>query len=548
MGPPLPEAALERVAVLAPVGRDASLVARALGRAGLSVTVCDGVDRLCREIDAGSAGAVLLTEEALTRASLPALEAALARQPPWSDLPLLVATDARPATRERRARVDAIAAHGTVTLLERPTQVRTLVSAVQAALRARRRQYELRDLLGQLERAVDERVRLHRQAEEASRLKDEFLATVSHELRTPLNAILGWAGMLRGHALPEEKRAHALAVIERNARAQAQLVEDLLDVSRIISGKLRLDLRLVSPANAVELAVESARPAAEARGVSLALRCEPDAGPVRADAERLQQIAWNLVNNAVKFTPRGGSVRVDLRRADPDVELVVDDTGQGVRPDFVPYLFERFRQADGSTTRAQGGLGLGLAIVRSLVEQHGGAVAASSDGENRGATFTVRLPLASPRDDRPAGDDVTSASVPPFECPPEVAGLRVLVVDDEPDARELVASLLARCRAEVTTAASAEEALASFRRAPPDVLVSDIGMPGEDGYALIRRVRALPSEEGGDVPAVAVTAYSSMADRSRALLAGFSMHVAKPVEPAELLVVLARAAGRVRGR
>jgi signal transduction histidine kinase/ActR/RegA family two-component response regulator len=395
------------------------------------------------------------------------------------------------------------------------------------------------EALAELERGKMEG--LVRELENAAHMKDEFLATVSHELRTPLTAMLGWVRMLRSGALAEDRKARALETIERNAIAQTQLIADLLDVSRIISGKLRLDVTTVDLPTVVENAIEALRPAILAKGVILQPTVDPLATPILGDGERLQQVIWNLLSNAVKFTPRGGRVQVAVRKRDSAVEIVVRDTGQGIDPAFLAHAFERFRQADGATTRAHGGLGLGLAIVRHLVELHGGTVLAESAGEGKGSTFTVSLPISPLRAapiERPPPVRLIGFG-PELRCPPELAGVRVLVVDDEPDARELLAAVLAPCKAEVTTAASTAEAFALFQERRPDILVSDIGMPGEDGYALIRKVRSLPAIAGGRTPAVALTAYARMEDRTRTLLAGFNMHVPKPVEPSELLIVLA---------
>ncbi len=401
-----------------------------------------------------------------------------------------------------------------------------------------------RDLRAQ-KRSDAERARLlqnaqvaRAQAEEASRLKDEFLATVSHELRTPLTSMLGWVQMLKAGLLPEEKRARALETVERNARVQAQLIEDLLDVSRIISGKLALELEPTELAGVVAAAVETVRPAAAARGVALELSVEAG-GQVMGDAKRLQQVVWNLLANAVKFTARDGKVRVELSRALTDLEIQVSDTGVGISPEFLPHVFERFRQEEGSTARKAGGLGLGLAIVRHLVEAHGGEVFASSEGVGRGSLFTVRLPLL----DRPWRERQPPA--PPAEWV-SLEGVRVLVVDDEVDTREYVRALLQGSHATVSEAGSAREGLERLRRERPDVLISDIAMPGEDGYQLMKCLRALPEEEGGNTPALALTAFARMADRSRAMQAGFQHHVTKPIEPAELLAAVASLSGRQR--
>jgi PAS domain S-box-containing protein len=387
-------------------------------------------------------------------------------------------------------------------------------------------------------------------AEEANRAKDLFLSSLSHELRTPLNAIMGWARMLRSGSLSEANRLRGLEVIDRNTRAQASLIEDILDLSRITAGKMRLNVAPVEIVQVVEAALDTVRPAGAAKGVRIQAVLDPDCGIVHGDATRLQQICWNLLSNAVKFTPRGGRVYVRLVRTDSQVELLVSDTGKGIDPAFLPAVFDRFSQADSTTTREHGGLGLGLAIVKHLVELHGGTVSADSEGKEKGATFTVRLPVAPVR--APAVIEnpvpaVTSVPGPGLECPPELAGLRVLVVDDESDARELIRTVLESCNAKVTTVATAPDALRLFQEHPPDVLLSDIGMMGHDGYWLIRQVRALPAERGGRVPAVAITAYAAIKDRTRALMEGFTNHISKPTEPEELLAVVAAIAGRTSG-
>jgi PAS domain S-box-containing protein len=385
--------------------------------------------------------------------------------------------------------------------------------------------------------------------EEANHAKDEFLATVSHELRTPLNAILGWIVMLRGNALSEEKRARAITTIERNARSQAQLIEDLLDISRIISGKLRLNVSPIQPLGIIESALETVRPAADAKGVRLHPALDSHVGLILGDAERLQQVIWNLLSNAVKFTPKGGRVHVRLQRVESDAQISVADTGEGISADFLPHVFERFRQADMGISRSHGGLGLGLAITRHLVELHGGVIHATSPGEGLGTTVTVRLPLAPLHStSAPSGDLTSELSPSPLTamltCPPELEGLRVLVVEDEHDARDLMTSVLEGCFAKVTAVANVADALDSVRRDPPDVLVSDVGMPGQSGYDLIRKIRGLPPDQGGRTPAIALTAYARMEDRTRALVMGFDMHIPKPIEPSELLVVIAHLASR----
>jgi PAS domain S-box-containing protein len=378
-------------------------------------------------------------------------------------------------------------------------------------------------------------------AEEANRLKDEFLATLSHELRTPLTAMLGWTRMLRMRQLDENTSRHALQTIERNVRAQTQLIEDLLDVSRIITGKLRLDTRPVELVPVIEAAIDSVQPAAEAKDILLERSLDPMAGPVLGDPARLQQVIWNLLSNAVKFTPRGGHVRIQLARSKSSAAITIKDSGIGIKEDFLPYVFDRFRQADSSSTRAHGGLGLGLAIVRHLVELHGGTVSAESDGAERGASFTVDLPLRAVNIRRPeAGGDgarrETEATTD--ECPPQLEGVRILIVDDEEDARQVLAMALRECKAVVETAANARQAIEALRRARPDVLISDIGMPDEDGYSLVQRLRADEDPRLRELPAVALTAYAGEDDRMRSIAAGFQVHLAKPVDPEALIAAV----------
>ena len=396
--------------------------------------------------------------------------------------------------------------------------------------------------ISQRKAAEVELERLYRQAEESSRLKEEFLATISHELRTPLSAILGWARMLRLGQLSPENTEKALDTIERNARAQAQLVDDLLDVSRIITGKLRMDVRPADPGSFIDAAVESVRPAAEAKGVRIQKVMDTGAVSIPGDPVRLQQIVWNLLSNAIKFTPRGGHVQIRSERVNSHLEIVVSDTGQGISADFLPHVFDRFRQADQKTSRQHGGMGLGLAIVRHLVELHGGMVSATSPGEGQGATFTVKLPITPLYQVDSSGSRVHPAArelLPADVGTDRLDGLTILVVDDEVDTRDLLKQGLEYCGAKVRVAGSTSEAVESLIASVPDVLISDIGMPGSDGYDLIRQVRGLPAASGGRVAAVALTAYTRTEDRLHALRAGYDMHVPKPVELAELVAVAA---------
>jgi signal transduction histidine kinase/CheY-like chemotaxis protein len=411
------------------------------------------------------------------------------------------------------------------------------------------------DLAHRLAVAIDN-TRLYHDAQDANRMKDEFLAVVSHELRTPLNAILGWSQLLHAGELDEPSIAQGMSAIERNARSQARIIDDVLDVSRIIQGKLRLEMRPMVLQAVIADALDAVRPAAEAKRITIETQVDAQAAgnEVRGDAERLRQVAWNLLSNAIKFTPEGG--RVDVSLSCPDdghVELRVADTGKGIDPRFLPHVFERFRQADSSSTRAHGGLGHGLAIVRHLGELHGGTVYAESCGIGTGASFTVRLPLGPHRLESDHAEHEADAHArrrhrTVSTTHPELVGLRVLLVEDEPDARELFTSVLEMSGAVVTPVASARDAVAAFLEQPPDVLLSDIGMAGEDGYCLIRRVREIETSRvpvGHTTPALAITAFARAEDRRRALAAGFQMHVAKPVSSAQFINAVA---ALVRGK
>ncbi len=387
------------------------------------------------------------------------------------------------------------------------------------------------------------------EAEAANRAKDEFLSILSHELRTPLNAILGWSAMLRQRTLSQDKVLRALETIERNAKSQAQLIEDILDISRIITGKLRLQVRPVNLVSVIESAIESVRLAAEAKSIRLQSRIDSQAGPLLGDANRLQQVMWNLLSNALKFTPKDGRVEIRLERVNSHAEITVSDTGPGISSEFLPFVFDRFRQHDSSTTRNFGGLGLGLAIVRQLVELHGGTVTVVSPGIGQGTTFTVTLPamiIPQPLSDPEPLNSIVEAK-PRVEASPTLEGLQILVVDDEADALELLSTILENHGAEVIALASVKQALTIIETATdrsPHVLVSDIGMPDEDGYSLIRKVRQLEAQRGGKLPAIALTAYAGSDDRRQALLAGFQRHLTKPVDAAELVAVVASLTGR----
>jgi PAS domain S-box-containing protein len=409
---------------------------------------------------------------------------------------------------------------------------------------------EFKQLQSERERLLESERDARVTAERESRLKDEFLATLSHELRTPLNAILGWTELIARNQVDEDDAREGLRIIERNARTQAQLIEDLLDMSRIISGKIRLDVQPVNLMDVIEASFATVQPAAAARSVKLRKVLDPNAGPISGDPNRLQQVVWNLLSNAVKFTPRGGTVEILLQRVNSSLEIVVTDSGEGIESDFLPHVFDRFRQADGTTTRRHGGLGLGLSIVKNLVDLHGGTVRAWSAGKGRGSTFTVSLPLApvqektEPQEERrhPAAGPVRESDI---NDAPRLDGVRVLVVDDDADARDLLRRVLDSAGAQANLAASADEALELLRSDLPQVLISDIGMPDTDGYELIRQVRALSEKEGRQTPAIALTAFARSEDRRRAIAAGYQMHLAKPVDSDELLTMVASLAGRI---
>lgn len=423
---------------------------------------------------------------------------------------------------------------GTLTIIEDVTERVTREAELQAQIEARSR------LLTSEKLARND-------AERANRLKDEFLATISHELRNPLNAILGWAHMLRLGKLNEANTERAVDSIYRNAKSQSQLVADLLDVSRIISGKLRLDVRTVDLIQIINAAIDSIRPSAEAKSIRVQALLDPAAGPISGDADRLQQVVWNLLSNALKFTPKGGRIQVKLQRIDSHVEIEVSDSGVGISKEFLPYVFDRFRQADASSTRIHGGLGLGLSIVHQLVDLHGGSVSVHSEGEGKGATFTITLPFVGVVTAPQETEVVTHArsdEMISFEGLPSLEGLTVLVVDDEPDTRELIQQVLKECGSDVITSRSVAEALEALEQYRPDILISDLGMPDEDGYSLISKVRALPAERGGNIPAAALTAYARAEDRMRVLRSGFQFHLPKPVDSAELVTVVASLAGR----
>ena len=509
----------DRVLVFAPVGRDALLTAQLLHRADIPCNTYTSVAALLGALENGGGAALILTEEALDDADIGRLAAALGEQPAWSDIPVLLFAG-EPGEAMSLAAIRSLEMLPNLTLLDRPIRVAAVLSAVRAALRSRARQYEVRDLLVALHRARAD-------AESANRLKDEFLATLSHELRTPLNAILGWTSMLVRNQIDASRLPHVFDTLDRNAQAQAQLIADVLDVSRIITGKLQLQMATVDLCELVARAVDSVRPTALAKSISLSLD-EPRECLVRGDAARLQQVLWNLLSNAVKFTPPGGTVRVARRRESGGVIVSVSDSGMGIPPPFVPFVFDRFRQADQTSTRAHGGLGLGLSIVKHLVELHGGSVAASSEGLGKGSRFEVRLPALDP----------AFASVEPGEIRADAISLkghRILVVDDDASTREVMAAALEAAQAKVRLAASAAEARVCLAEPLPELIIADLAMPGEDGFSLMRSVRQSNARE---VPAIALSAYADEATREAALDAGFTEFIAKPVRPHRVVALV----------
>jgi signal transduction histidine kinase/CheY-like chemotaxis protein len=425
------------------------------------------------------------------------------------------------------------------------TYLKNIEASIAQTEAARLHVEELSRYITELQRSEEARghllVRAERarsEAEAANRIKDEFLATLSHELRTPLTSLLGWSSVLREAKRDEKVLSQGLDAIDRNARVQAQLIDDLLDVSRIVSGKLNLDVRPLDIASVTRAAINVVRPAADAKSIMLNYCAEPGLGAISADSARLHQIIWNLLSNAVKFTPQGGKIAIRIEQEKSHAKVTVQDTGQGIDAEFLPRVFDRFRQADSSTTRSFGGLGLGLAIVRHLVELHGGTVSAESEGVGKGATFSATFPLLTDRAAPIAPGEISATEVRSLD------GLRVLLVDDEAEAREIISTVIGRTGAEVKTCISASEALTKVTEWRPDVILSDIAMPEEDGYSFIGKVRSLPRDKGGETPAAALSAYARDEDRAHALAAGYQMHIAKPIGASQLVTMVAKLAGR----
>ena len=515
-----------RILVLAPTGRDGELTTAILREGGFEAEPCPTPARFVEALRGGAAAAVI-AEEALVAPEFAEVERLLRTQPLWSDLPLVILS-AAPSSRARlRLLVERL---GNVTLLDRPVQIAALLSVVQVAVRARSRQYAARDLLEALaQREADLRA--------TDRAKDEFLATLSHELRTPLTSILGWTQMLLTGRHGDGRLHHGLEVIERNAQMQAKLVDDLLDVSRTVSGKLTMDFRPTDLGALLSSSVEAFRPTAEAKKVTLTLELETGGAlRVLGDGARLQQALWNLLANAVKFTPPGGSIHVRGGSQGGRARVEVRDTGEGIVPEFLPHVFDRFRQQNASTTRVHGGLGLGLAIVRYVVELHGGSVAVQSDGPGKGASFRIELPLV--QADKGAAQG--SAAIEPADLS-VLRGARILLVDDQPDSREMVALALEDLGVEVHTTESVSTALQRLAELEPTLVVTDIGMPGEDGFSLLSRLR----DQRRSIPVVALTAFSDASHRDRGLSMGFAGYIAKPVGPEDLARELSKVLARL---
>jgi signal transduction histidine kinase/ActR/RegA family two-component response regulator len=559
-----------RVLVLAPTGADAEITANVLAEHGVSTRACDHISDVCECMEAG-AGALLLAEEALFDEDAALLTATLAGQDLWSDIPIILLTSDGEEARWSEALSELFGASGNLTLVERPCRTTTLTSCVQVALRARRKQYEARDLLfreQQARRAASEALDRARQseiareelldseraaraeAETANRLKDEFLASLSHELRTPLSVILSWSRILmKKFGTLDAQLCQGLSIVTDNAMTQAQLISDLLDMSRIISGKISLEPQPTELTTLVTNTINGHRPSAEAKNVAIELERGVETAVVRADSTRLQQVFWNLLSNAIKFTPGGGCVHLAVSAPQPGrYEVCVRDSGEGIAADFLPNIFDRFRQADGSTSRRHGGLGLGLAITKQLVEMHGGEIAAYSEGAGHGATFIVSLP-AHDNDSMPAGT-AQGTGLAEF-LPDSLSGIRVLAVEDQPQMLDIVRRVLEEYGADVAAVGSGQEALELLRaRANKrfDVLVSDIGMPKLDGYALLRSVRTDLSIDSETLPAIAITAFARPEDRQRLLAGGFQAHLTKPYQVAQLVCAVQQLAKPLQER
>jgi len=533
-----------RVLLLAPTRKDGEITAALLAKGGVGCFCCTDLAQLVVEIKRG-ADALVLTEEIVSAREIRILLDALKEQPPWSDLPIVMLMKSGVAS---PAAAHILRDLSNVTLLERPAPTRSVLSAVQAAVRSRQRQYQIREQIEAIRAGEREREHLLESeraarlaAERADRMKDEFLATLSHELRTPLNAIFGWAQLIKMNTSDAAIVSEGVEVIDRNIRMQTQLIDDLLDVSRITSGKVRLQIEPVELADVIERALDSVLPALTAKEIRLEKVFGTSGETVSGDPGRLQQVFWNLLTNAVKFTPRGGRIQVLVERVGSHVQTSVRDTGDGIAAEFLPLLFDRFSQADASLTRNHGGLGIGLSIVRNLVEMHGGTIRAESPGKGQGATFIIRLPLRSVRSSEPG--NVNRPFAPPSSLPltetVQLKGVKILIIDDEADSRELVGRILMAREAVPLLAASGAEGQELIATFEPNLIISDIGMPIQDGFAFMRGIR----DQGVTIPSLALTAFARPEDRIRAIQSGYQMHLSKPVDPAELIAVVASLTG-----
>ncbi|MBC7797926.1 MAG: response regulator [Pyrinomonadaceae bacterium] len=519
----------QQIAVLMPTGRDAQLVAAELEKIGLAAFICSDLRHLyeCLMVDVG---AVLMTEEALHGNALEELLSEFDKQPVWSDIPVILFSSS--ATTAEKL-LETIGSRINATIVERPVRVAMLASAVNGALRARNRQYETRDLLKKLENA--------------DKQKDLFLATLSHELRTPLNSMLGWIRLLREDSNGKVDVPHALEVIERNATAQNELISDILFVSRIVTGTFELNVKPLSLQNVIQTTVDIISPSTNAKSIKLETDFDPNADEITGDADRLQQVIWNLLSNATKFTGQNGKIRISTKRDDANVIIKVKDDGKGINNDFLPLIFERFKQEDNTYTRKFGGLGLGLAIVRDLVKMHGGEITAFSEGENKGSIFTVTLPVTvheksqNAQTEQPVKEEPEQIveSTNEQSSSQKLEELSVLLVEDDDDSREMLEMVFKQSGFKTKAVASAAEAFEVLQNDLPKMLISDIGLPDESGYDLIRKIRLLPIEKGGAIPAIALTGYASGKDQTESAAAGFQKHIAKPVDPTVLLEMVA---------
>ena len=505
-----------RVLVFMPTGRDASLVCATLEKADISALACEGEKDLGENLQKG-AGTLLIAEEALKNGTLEYLVKQLNKQPVWSDIPVVLFAGNAGKSEEL---LELVGSRFNATIVERPIRMAMFISAVRGALRAREKQYQTRDLLTQLE--------------EADHQKDLFLATLSHELRTPLNSMLGWIELLRKDVDSPVHVNRGLDVIERNAKSQSKVIADILFLSRVVTGKLELKPKRINLFPVVRAAVDAVIPSIKENELTIETNFEIENDLIEGDAERLQQVFLNLLSNAIKFTPPGGKISVSVKKDDASIKVEVKDTGKGIKPEFLPYVFERFRQADSSFTREAGGLGLGLAIVRHLVELHGGEVGVESDGRDKGATFMIFLPVpAEEAKEEESADQISKdkSSVPLRS----LEDIHILLVEDDADSREMLQIMFEQYNIKTTAVDTAAKALEKIKEMNPDLLISDVGLPGEDGYELIQKVRTLPENRGGKVPAIALTGYASLQDRKQALKAGYQEHLAKPVDIDKLL-------------